>query len=127
MELLDTPGILWPKFEDASVGVKLAATGAIREEILSLEDVAFHTLRYMIIRYPGRVEERFRLDDGPYDADHNDDIVRLMEAIGRKRGCLKSGGEIDFEQVSGIILRDLRAGKMGRVSLEWPGEEVRWT
>jgi ribosome biogenesis GTPase A len=122
LELLDTPGILWPKFEDASVGLKLAATGAIREEILPLEDVAFHVLRYMMKRYPERLHERFRLEAGPYDAEDHLDIVRMMEEIGRRRGCLKSGGEIDLEKVSSTVLRELRSGKLGRISLEHPDE-----
>lgn len=89
---------------------------------MPLEDVAFHVLRYMMKRYPERLHERFRLEAGPYDAEDHLDIVRMMEEIGRRRGCLKSGGEIDLEKVSSTVLRELRSGKLGRISLEHPDE-----
>ncbi|SDW28196.1 ribosome biogenesis GTPase YlqF [Paenibacillus sp. CF384] len=120
MELLDTPGILWPKFEDPLVGQRLAMTGAIREQVLNIEDVAFFTVRELAKRYWPMLSERFGLKDPPKDYEDNDEIVRLMEDIGRKRGCLISGGRVDLEKTSGIILREMRAGNMGRLSLEAP-------
>ncbi|SFS79804.1 ribosome biogenesis GTPase YlqF [Paenibacillus sp. BC26] len=120
MELLDTPGILWPKFEDQLVGQRLAMTGAIREQVLNIEDVAFFTVRELAKRYWPMLSERFGLKDPPKDYEDNDDIVRLMEDIGRKRGCLVSGGRVDLEKTSGIILREMRAGNLGRLSLESP-------
>ncbi|MGG1879432.1 MULTISPECIES: ribosome biogenesis GTPase YlqF [Paenibacillus] len=120
MELLDTPGILWPKFEDQNVGYRLAVTGAIREEILNVEDIAFFAIKYFSRYYWKDMSERFELKEQPTDFDNPDEIVALMEAIGRKRGCMMSGGRVDLEKASSIFLRELRAGKMGRFSLEAP-------
>ncbi|HUC90996.1 MAG TPA: ribosome biogenesis GTPase YlqF [Paenibacillus sp.] len=121
MELLDTPGILWPKFEDQLVGYKLAMTGAIREQILNIEDIAFFAVKALAGRYWDATKERFGLETPPpADIDDPDEIVRVMEEIGRKRGCLVSGGRVDLEKTSGIILRELRAGKLGRITLEEP-------
>lgn len=122
MELLDTPGILWPKFEDALVGYRLAMTGAIREQILNVEDIAFFAIKELVKRYWGPTSERFGITDPPKDLDDADEIVRVMEDIGRKRGCLISGGRVDLEKVSGIILRELRSGSLGRISLETPDD-----
>ncbi len=120
MELLDTPGILWPKFEDQIVGLRLAATGAIKEEILQVEDVAFFALKQLIADYRSALEDRYGLDCGNVDLDHPHEVVEIMEAIGRKRGCLMSGGAVDLEKASLVILRDLRGGKLGAISLERP-------
>ncbi|MGO4110965.1 ribosome biogenesis GTPase YlqF [Paenibacillus sp. YAF4_2] len=120
MDLLDTPGILWPKFEDELVGFRLAMTGAIREQILNVEDIAFFAVRELAERYWPALKERFELDTPPTDATDSDEVVRIMEDIGRRRGCLVSGGHVDLEKASGIILRELRAGKLGRITLEAP-------
>jgi len=120
MELLDTPGILWPKFEDELVGYRLAMTGAIKDQILNVEDVAFFAVKELVKRYWPMLSERFDIGQPPADSDDADEIVRVMEDIGRKRGCLVSGGRVDLEKTSGIILRELRAGKFGRISLEAP-------
>lgn len=113
MELLDTPGILWPKFEDQLVGYRLAATGAIKDEILNLDDIALYTARELKSRYPEQLKERFKLDELP------DDAVALLEMIGKKRGLI-SGGYVDFEKASELLLNELRHEKIGRVSLETP-------
>lgn len=120
MELLDTPGILWPKFEDQNVGYRLAVTGAIREEILNVEDVAFFGVKYLVKYYWEPFSNRFELKEPPQDPENPDDIVAVMEAVGRKRGCIMSGGRVDLEKASGILLRELRAGKLGRYSMEAP-------
>ncbi len=120
MELLDTPGILWPKFEDELVGYRLAMTGAIREQILNVDDIAFFAMRELVERYWPNIKERYELETPPKDASDTDEIVRVMEDIGRRRGCLVSGGRVDLEKTSGIILRDLRSGKLGRITLEAP-------
>lgn len=120
LELLDTPGILWPKFEDPEVGYRLAAIGSINDRILQAEDVAFHALRYLCGAYPDELKARYELDvvpDGDADAEA---IVGMMERIGRKRGCLQSGGGVNLEKASMVVLRDLRGGKLGRISLETP-------
>lgn len=121
MELLDTPGILWPKFEDEQVGLRLAMTGAIKEQLLIIEDIAFHALRYLVEFYPEELTKRYTIDmvkDG--NELESETIVAMMEEIGRKRGCIQSGGKIDLSKASGIIVRELRAGLLGRVSLERP-------
>jgi ribosome biogenesis GTPase A len=122
LELLDTPGILWPKFEDEQVGYKLAAIGSIKDQILNVEDVAFHTLRYLLQEYPGLLKDRYELENLPEGGDGTDPgpVIRLMEEIGRKRGCLRSGGIVDLEKASMVVLRDLRSGKTGRITLERP-------
>ncbi|MBE1446380.1 ribosome biogenesis GTPase YlqF [Paenibacillus sp. OAS669] len=122
MELLDTPGILWPKFEDQQVGIRLAATGAIKEEILNTVDIAFYTVRYLVTHYGAGLQERFGIEKLPDDPSDTDAIVEVMEAIGRKRGALMSGGRVDLEKASLTILRELRAGKLGRISLETPDD-----
>ncbi|GJM83387.1 hypothetical protein HMSSN139_58830 [Paenibacillus sp. HMSSN-139] len=98
MELLDTPGILWPKFEDQNVGYRLAVTGAIREEILNVEDIAFFAVKYLVRYYWEPFQERFELVQAPRDFEDPDEIVAVMEAVGRKRGCLVSGGRVDLEK-----------------------------
>lgn len=123
MELLDTPGILWPKFEDPEVGLMLAATGAIKEEILSIEDVAFYATKYLIANYPDALRARFELSgEFPDPYGEPEPVVEIMEAIGRKRGCLMSGGRVNLEKASSVILRDMRAGAIGRISLEQPSD-----
>jgi ribosome biogenesis GTPase A len=120
MELLDTPGILWPKFEDQNVGLRLAATGAIKEELLHADEIAFFVIRYLSEHYPNFLTERFAIETMPLDLSDVNEIVKVMESIGRKRGIVQSGGRIDLDKTSMVILRELRAGKMGRISLEEP-------
>ncbi|REJ09493.1 ribosome biogenesis GTPase YlqF [Halobacillus trueperi] len=112
-ELLDTPGILWPKFEEEEVGYRLAAIGTIKDQILPKEDVAAYVLHFLHQSYQNRLEERFGLENV-------DDMMEAFESIGKKRGCLESGGRINFEKVSDIILQDLRTGKLGMITLERP-------
>ncbi len=120
MDLLDTPGILWPKFEDTSVGYKLAATGAIRDEILNSEDVAFDVTKRLIRLYPNVFEDRYGIDRLPEDVDNPQEVVEVLEAIGRRRGCVVSGGRVNLEKASDAFLHDLRSGKLGRITLELP-------
>lgn len=122
MELLDTPGILWPKFEDQMVGMRLAATGAIKEELLNIADIALYVVRYLTVHYGASLQERFSIEKLPDDPQDTDAVIEVMEAIGRKRGALISGGRVDLEKASLTILRELRAGKMGRISLESPSD-----
>jgi len=116
LELLDTPGILWPKFEDQEVGLKLALTGAIKDTILNLQDVAIYGLKFLEVRYPQRLKDRFQLDDFP------EDIVEFMDRIGEKRGCLMGRGEIDYDKVTELIIREIRTEKMGALSFERPAQ-----
>lgn len=118
LELLDTPGILWPKFEDQEVGLKLAVTGAIKDTILNLEDLAVYALRMLEKRYPERLEERFKLQVIP------DDLVELYDHVGKLRGCLAGGGLVDYDKVSELVVREIRSEKFGRISLESPRELI---
>ncbi|KEO82897.1 ribosome biogenesis GTPase YlqF [Tumebacillus flagellatus] len=115
-ELLDTPGILWPKFEDQRVGLRLAATGAIKEEILDTEPVAIYIVQLMNERYRGVLESRYNLESLP------DDPREAIETIGRKRGFLRQGNVVDMEATWKLLIREFRGGQFGRLSLESPSE-----
>ncbi|MEO0475024.1 MAG: ribosome biogenesis GTPase YlqF [Planctomycetota bacterium] len=112
--LIDTPGILWPKFEDQDVGYRLAVSGAIKDTAIDYDDVAIYAARYLAEHYPNEVRARYKLDELPGDP------IALVNAIGKKRGCLISGGEVDFNRAGELLLREMRAGKLGRISLERP-------
>lgn len=116
LELLDTPGILWPKFEDELVGLRLAITGAIKDTIINLQDVAVFGLRFLEEHYPDRLKERYGLQEIP------EDIAALFDAIGEKRGCLMGGGMVDYDKTTEVIIRDIRTEKFGRLSFETPSE-----
>ena len=118
LELLDTPGILWPKFEDQLVGQKLAVTGAIKDTIINLQDIAVYALTFLKEKYPNRLKERYNLDEYP------EDIVSLFDEIGKRRGCMVSGGYIDYDKTAELVLRELRSEKLGPISFEEPKEEV---
>jgi ribosome biogenesis GTPase A len=120
MELLDTPGILWPRFEDPLVGLRLAATGAIRDEILHLEEIAIFVAKVLLQRYPTVIHDRYQIETIPTDLNSTESIIQLIEAIGRKRGTVMSGGKVDVNRASDIFLRELRSGKLGRITLETP-------
>lgn len=114
LDLLDTPGILWPKFEDQQIGFRLAASGAIKDEILDYQEVALFALNFLKENYPERLMERYKLESIPGDK------VELLEEIGKRRGCIQRGGIIDYDKVSEIILRELRSGKLGPITFEVP-------
>ena len=112
--LLDTPGVLWPKLENQHGGYRLAVTGAIKETAVSNDDIAMYALAYLRDAYPESLKVRYQL------TELAEDDVTLLEAIGRKRGCLRSGGIVDLERAAKILLTELRAGILGRVTLETP-------
>jgi ribosome biogenesis GTPase A len=114
LELLDTPGILWPKFEDQDVGMKLAVTGAIKDTLLNLQDLAVFSLRFLEKVYPGRLKDRFQLDKVP------DDLVALFDHIGKLRGCIMSGGLIDYDKTAELIVREIRSEKFGPITFDLP-------
>ncbi|WP_182199140.1 ribosome biogenesis GTPase YlqF [Paraliobacillus salinarum] len=113
-ELLDTPGILWPKFEDEIVGLRLAAIGTIKDQILPTEEVALFILNYLTENYYSSLQTRFQVEE------EYADVHQLMEAIGHLRGCIETGGHINLEKTADVIIRDLRDGKIGRITLESP-------
>ncbi len=114
MMLLDTPGVLWPKFEVQQVGLKLAVTGAIKDKILPLDDVVIYALEYLKKHYPNQLKERFDLEQ------LSDNHIELMDEIGRKRGCLLPGNKINYDKVIDIILYEIRNVKLGRLTFELP-------
>ena len=123
LELLDTPGILWPKFEDQSVGLNLAYTGAVKDDILDVETLGCHLMAYLGGRYPDALAAAYKLPDIPARDDGEDEVAwgyRLLEAAGKKRGFLISGGQVDTERMAKILLDEFRAGKLGRFTLELP-------
>ena len=113
LELLDTPGILWPKFEDPEVGIRLAFTGAIKDDVVDIEELAMRLMDYLGKNYPQSILERYKVT--PEDGD---DGWELLQKAARKRGFLISGGEVDTERMSRILLDEFRAGKLGRFTLE---------
>ena len=115
-ELLDTPGILWPKFESPEVAKRIAFTGGIKDEIMDVEELACELLKYLVATYPDLLAERFNLEPETLSMEPYD----LLEAIGKKRGCVISGGNIDTLRAALLLLDDFRAAKIGKISLEVP-------
>lgn len=111
LELLDTPGILWPKFEDPRTGMMLAFTGAIRDEIIDIEELAANLIMLLASKYPDTVAERYKIE--PVGTGYE-----LLAAAAKKRGCIISGGEPDMNRISAVVLDEFRAGKLGRITLE---------
>ncbi|HYF83116.1 MAG TPA: ribosome biogenesis GTPase YlqF [Clostridia bacterium] len=116
LELLDTPGILWPKFEDERVGMSLAYTGAIKDEILDINELAEKLLEVLISKFPNMLKARYKLDEITADITPQ----TLLEKIGRKRGCIIAGGEVDMLRASVMLLDEFRGGKIGNITLETP-------
>ena len=116
LELLDTPGILWPKFEDQEVGKRLAFIGSIKDEILNLEELSLELLDYIRTNYPGLLNTRYGIEE-------EGTPVSLLEAVADKRKCLIRGQEIDYSKAAGIVMEEFRNGKIGRITLEFPPVE----
>ncbi|HHJ36307.1 MAG TPA: ribosome biogenesis GTPase YlqF [Gammaproteobacteria bacterium] len=112
--LSDTPGILWPKIENGNSSYRLAVTGAIKNTAIDFEDIALFAADYLITAYPEKVVERYKLQQCPATD------IQLLEAIGRKRGCLRAGGMIDLQRVSEILIHEIRGGALGHLSFETP-------
>lgn len=113
VELLDTPGILWPKFEDDTVGEHLAFIGSINDEILQRTELACNLIVFMKQQYPGILCERYQVDEA-------EEAAVVLEGIARNRGCLLKGNELDYEKAAIILLDEFRNGKLGRISIEQP-------
>lgn len=118
IELLDTPGILWPKFEDQEIGYKLAVTGAIKDSITNMEDLAIYGLRFLATHYPERLKERYGIE---FIAEN---IVDTFDAIGELRRVYAQGGEIDYDQVALLVIRDIRDLHLGRISFDFVDEQL---
>ena len=122
IELMDTPGVLWPKFESEEVALNLAYTGTIKNDILQSIEIGFQLLKFLIKNCRNNVIIRYKLDDKKIEeimkSEKNDVILEILHEIGKKRGALISGGEIDEEKTANIILDDFRSGKLGEITLE---------
>ena len=112
--LLDTPGLLWPNVENKNSGYRLATTGAIKDTAINHDHIAFFAAEYLLQHYPGDLKARFQLEQLPESEQ------QLMDSIGKNRGCLRAGGRVDMDKVSKILLAELRAGMIGRISFETP-------
>ena len=115
LELMDTPGMLWPKFDDPTVGLHLAFTGAVRDEILDTETLACRLMELLARRYPQALAERYKVETAPEDSGYD-----LLIKAGRRRGFMLRGGEVDTERMAKILLDEFRGGKLGRFTLELP-------
>lgn len=113
IELLDTPGILWPKFEDQSVGLKLAFIGSIREEILNVYELSLELIRFLLAFYKGSLA-------GRYDIEEDEEPLVTLSRIAEKRACRMKGGELDLNKAAGFVMDDFRNGRLGNITLEFP-------
>ncbi|MFA6948763.1 MAG: YlqF/YawG family GTPase, partial [Eubacteriales bacterium] len=118
IDLLDMPGVLWPKFDDARVGENLAITGAIKDDVLDGERIAIALCRRLRKLYPKQFAERYKLGEAVSDEKLED--WEIFELCGRRRGFLISGGEVSYERTANVLLDEFRAGKIGRITLERP-------
>ena len=115
LELLDTPGVLWPKFEDPSVGFALAATGAIKEDVFDRESAVELLIDFLLKNYPQELATKYAVS-----LEEDDDVNAVMAKIATSRGCLKAGGLLDIDKVVQLVLRDFRAGRIGRFTIDKP-------
>ena len=115
VELLDTPGILWPKFDDPTVGERLALIGSIKDEILNITDLSVKLIEFLKEFYPGILAERYAVDE-------NCDKIVLLEGIAEARDCRQKGNTLDIDKASKLLIDDFRSGKLGRITLEFPQE-----
>lgn len=124
IELLDTPGVLCPKFKDENTALNLSYIGTIKDDILEKTEIAFYLLKFLIENYRENLLQRYKISNKEIneivqkEQNQNEQIMHVFNMIGRKRGAIISGGNIDEEKVAGIILDDFRSGKLGRISLE---------
>lgn len=115
VELLDTPGILWPRFEDPEVGIRLAMIGSVKDEVINTEELALELLHFLKEEYSGTLEKRYGIPE-------TEDVLSMLRGIAEKRGCLLKGNELDLGKAVGILLEEFRNGKLGRFTLEVPEE-----
>ena len=116
VELLDTPGILWPKFEDQMVGLRLALIGSIKDEILNIDELAVELIKYLLQAYPGILAERYSIEEVENPID-------ILMGIAESRNCISKGGELDYSKAAILLIDDFRSGKLGKLSLEMPPQE----
>lgn len=114
VELLDTPGILWPKFDDQSVGLKLAMIGSIKDEILNIDELSLELISYLTTNYPGALEKRYQI------SEEKEKPVEILEEIARNRNCIQRGNEVDYGKAAAMVIDEFRSGRIGRITLETP-------
>ena len=115
VELLDTPGILWPKFEDQNVGLRLALVGSIKDEILNIDELSLELIRMMQVKYPGMLAAR-------YEVEEEKEAVEVLEQIARKRNCVQRANELDYSKAATLVIDEFRSGRLGKITLEFPEE-----
>ena len=120
VELLDTPGILWPKFEDQTVGLRLALIGAIKDEIINLEELSLELIGLLTHSYPGVLAARYGMGELPFDETAAP--AEVLRQIAENRGCVKKGKEVDYAKAAELLLGEFRSGRLGRITLERPKE-----
>lgn len=113
VELLDTPGILWPKFEDQTVGLHLAFIGSMKDELINMDELALALIGELTEKYPGLLAKRFELEEC-------EDKVRILEQLAQNRGCIRKGGGLDYAKAAGMLVEEFRSGKLGRITIETP-------
>jgi ribosome biogenesis GTPase A len=123
IELLDTPGVLWPKFQSDKVALNLAFTGTIKEEILDKEEIAFYLIKFLLEKHLDKLVEKYKLEKEEIkkilnEKKENMAILEVIVKIGKSRGAYKQGGEVDIKKTSNLILTDFREGKIGKITLE---------
>lgn len=116
VELLDTPGILWPKFEDQMVGLGLALIGAIKDEILNIDELSIELIKILTQYYPGFLSERYSVDEAA-------EPVKILEGIAENRKCISKGNELDYSKAATLLIDEFRSGKLGKITLEFPQGE----
>lgn len=113
LELLDTPGILWPKFEDETVGIRLAIAGSINDNILNITELSLKLMEYMKLEYPGELEKRYQIEE-------TENLIETLESIAKERHCLLKRNQYDLDKAAALLLDDYRSGRLGKISLEKP-------
>ena len=117
VELLDTPGILWPKFEDQTVGLRLALIGAIKDEILNIDELSMELIRILKEYYPGILAARYQVEEAAEE-------VAVLEEIAKNRKCITRGNELDMSKAAALVIEEFRSGKLGKITIEFPASEA---
>lgn len=114
VELLDTPGILWPKFEDQAMGMKLAMIGSMNDDLLNIDELSLDLISYLKQYYPGALAGRYQI------SEEHEKPVEILGEIAGNRNCIKAGGELDYSKAAALVIDEFRSGTLGRITLEWP-------
>lgn len=122
VELLDTPGILWPKFENQMVGLRLALIGSIKDEILNIDELSLELIKILTSNYPGVLSERYSIEGSTLSEDV--EAVEILEQIAKNRKCISKGNELDYSKAAALVIDEFRSGKLGNITLERPQEQT---